>query len=262
METIQQAMKRTELAFEAGLPGENKRRKIIVVTIGVLVLCCWALLALYSIVGGKQNDLSFAPEVVYMPQAPAPEAGSGPSFYQSPRRGTLMYKPAASYQRSAVSYTPAPKAQMGSTSYRVHQTSKATVHSYGGGGLSGGGNTGAIIRRSSNSNNNYAYAGGSLGGGVSYATLAYSGAIYVPTKHNAVTEVGSLEASDVTSQKIGVIRRAKMDFPGDENPDPGANPEPPVPVGDMPLAMLALLAAGYALRVALRRKEECTGIAG
>ena len=42
METIQQGMKRTELAFQAGLPQENKRRKIIVVTIGVLVLCGWA----------------------------------------------------------------------------------------------------------------------------------------------------------------------------------------------------------------------------
>lgn len=262
METIQQGMKRTELAFEAGLPGENKRRKIIVVTIGVLVLCCWALLALYSIVGGKQNDLSFAPEVVYMPQAPAPEAGSGPSFYQAPRRGTLMYKPAASYRHS-VSYTPAPKAQMGSTSYRVHQTSKATVHSYGGGGISGGGNTGAIIRRSSSYNNNYAYAGGNLGGGVNYAALAYSGAIYVPTTRNAVTEVGSLEASDFSAQKMSVVRRPKTDngLP-DPNPDPFPSEEPPVPLGDLPLAMLALLAAGYALRVALRRKEESTGIAG
>lgn len=258
METIQQGMKRTELAFEAGLPGESKRRKIIVVTIGVIVLCGWALLALYAIVGGKQNDLSFAPEVVYMPQAPAPEAGSGPSFYQSPRRGTLMYKPAASYRHS-VSYTPAPKAQMGSTSYRVHQTSKATVHSYGGGGLSGGGNTGAIIRRSSNNT-------GAGGGGVNYAALAYSGAIYVPTTRNAVTSVGSLEASDFSAQKMSVVRRPKTsggegEWP-EEPEDPAPDPEPPVPVGDMPLAMLALLAAGYALRVALRRKEESTGIAG
>ena len=93
METIQQAMKRTELAFQAGLPQENKRRKIIVVTIGILVLCGWSLLALYSIVGDRKNDLSFAPEVVYVPQAPAPAAGSGPSFYQSPRRGTLIIIP-------------------------------------------------------------------------------------------------------------------------------------------------------------------------
>ena len=61
METIQQGMKRTELAFQAGLPQENKRRKVIVVTLCVLVLCGWALLVLYSIVGGMKNDLSFAP---------------------------------------------------------------------------------------------------------------------------------------------------------------------------------------------------------
>ncbi len=249
METIQQTMKRTELAFQAGLPQENKRRKIIVVTIGVVVLCGWALLALYSIVGDRKNDLSFAPEVVYVPQAPAPAAGSGPSFYQSPRRSTLMNRPAVSYQHSAVSYTPMPKAQMGSTSYRVHQTSSATVHSYGGGGTGSGGNGGSYVRHNSNN-------GG--GGGVNYAALSYSGAIYVPTKSNAVTAVGADEASDFSAQKMSVVRRAKADdngLPG-YNPEPFPNDEPPVPVGDMPLAMLLLLAAAYAFRVALRRKAE------
>ena len=248
METIQQAMKRTELAFQAGLPQENKRRKIIVVTIGVLVLSGWALLALYSIVGGRQNSLNLAPEVVYVPQAPAPAVGSGPSFYQSPRRITLMNRPAVSYQHSTTNYTPAPKAAMGSTSFRVHQTSSAAVHSYGGGGT-GGGNAGAIIHRSS-------------GSGVNYAALNYSGAIYVPTKRNAVTAVGANEASDFSAQKMSVVRRAKADSgPGEgEYPvvpeDPAPDPEPPVPLGDMPLVLLLLLAAAYALSVALHRKAE------
>ncbi|MBO6074204.1 MAG: hypothetical protein J6P74_03595 [Paludibacteraceae bacterium] len=243
-------MKRTELAFQAGLPQENKRRKIIVVTIGVLVLSGWALLALYSIVGGRKNNLSFAPEMVYVPQAPAPAVGSGPSFYQSPRRGSLMYKPSAvSYQHSTTNYTPAPKAAMGSTSFRVHQTSSAAVHSYGGGGT-GGGNAGAIIHRSS-------------GSGVNYAALSYSGAIYVPTKRNAVTAVGANEASDFSAQKMSVIRRrAKADAdPGEgEYPgvpeDPAPDPEPPVPVGDMPIVMLVLIVAAYALRITRRRKAE------
>lgn len=249
METIQQAMKRTELAFQAGLPQENKRRKIIVVTIGVLVLSGWALLALYSIVGGRKNDLSFAPEVVYVPQAPAPAVGSGPLFYQSPRRITLMNRPAVSYQHSTTNYTPAPKAAMGSTSFRVHQTSSAAVHSYGGGGT-GGGNAGAIIHRSS-------------GSGVNYAALSYSGAIYVPTKRNAVTAVGANEASDFSAQKMSVVRRrAKADAdPGEgEYPgvpeDPAPDPEPPVPVGDMPIVMLVLIVAAYALRITRRRKAE------
>lgn len=246
METIQQAMKRTELAFQAGLPQENKRRKIIVVTIGVLVLCGWALLALYSIVGGRQNSLNLAPEVVYVPQAPAPAVGSGPSFYQSPRRSTLMNRSAVSYQHSTTNYTPAPKAAMGSTSFRVHQTSSAAVHSYGGGGT-GGGNAGSIIHRSS-------------GSGVNYAALSYSGAIYVPTKRNAVTAVGANEASDFSAQKMSVVRRAKADNGEGEYPvvpeDPAPDPEPPVPLGDMPLVLLLLLAAAYALRVALRRKAE------
>ena len=243
-------MKRTELVFQAGLPQENKRRKIIVVTIGVLVLSGWALLALYSIVGGRQNSLNLAPEVVYVPQAPAPAAGSGPSFYQSPRRGTLMYKPAVSYQHSAVSNTPMPKAQMGSTSYRVHQTNSATVHSYGGGGTGSAGNGGSYVRHNSSN--------GGGGGGVNYAALSYSGAIYVPTKSNSVTAVGADEASDFSAQKMSVVRRAKADdngLPG-YNPEPFPNDEPPVPVGDMPLVLLLLFAAAYALSVALRRKAE------
>jgi len=248
METIQQTMKRTQRAFEAGLPQEDrKRRKIVVITLGVILLCSWALLALYIIVGGRSSSLDFAPEVVYVPKAPAPVAGSGPSFYQSPRRSVapMTYRSSA----SAVSYiTPAPKAQMGSTSYRVHQTSNATVHSYGGGGT-GSGNTGAIIRHNSNNNGN--------SGGVNYAALAYSGAIYVPTQRNNVTDVGADEAGDVSAQKMAVVRRAKAGgFPG-QNPDPFPSEDPPVPLGDMPLALLALLAAAYALRVTRRRKAEC-----
>ncbi len=244
METIQQTMKRTELAFEAGLQKEDrKRRKIVIITLGVLLMCGWALLALYAVIGGKQSNLAYAPEAVYVPQTSAPVTGNSPSFYHSPRRGTLMYKQSAvSYQHS-VNNTPVPKAAMSSTSYRVHQTSSATVHSYGGGGTSGGGSTSTYSRRSS-------------GSGVSYAALAYSGAIYVPTKHNAVTAVGASEASDVSAQKMSVVRRAKAEFPPEENDDPGANPDPPVPLGDMPLTLLALLAAAYALRVALRRKAE------
>ena len=59
---------------------------------------------------------------------------------------------------------------------------------------------------------------------------------------------------------MAVARRAKAEFPPEENDDPGANPDPPVPLGDMPLTLLALLAAAYTLRVALRRKVEITTI--
>lgn len=248
METIQQGLKRTELAFEAGMPQDSKRKKIIVVTIGVLVLCGWALLALYSIAGGN-SDLNFAPEIVYVPQAPAPAAGGSTSFYQPARRSVapMAYKSVGSYHPSAVSYSPAPKAAMSSTSYRVHQTSSATVHSYGGGGT-GGGNTGAIIRHNN------------AGSGVNYAALSYSGAIYVPTRHSAVTAVGANEASDFSAQKMSVIRRAKAENGEGEWPDtpedPAPDPEQPEPIGDIPFALILLLATAYALRIAQRRKAE------
>ena len=240
METIQQTMKRTQLAFETGLPTENKRRKIIVVTIGIVVLCGWALLALYSLVGGRQNELNFALEVVYVPQAPAPATGSGPSFYTGSRRsGTLMYKPSAvSYQHSSANYAPAPKATMGSTSFRVHQTSSATVHFYGAGGT-GGVSSATYKRRSANNS----------GGGINYTAIAYSGSIYVPTAHNAVTAVGASSAGNVVASRMGAPRRLKMDNGEGEWPeepeDPAPDPEPPVPAGNVPWVLMALLATGY-----------------
>ena len=209
----------------------TSRRKRLLVTLLIITVCClWSLLALYAIIGGRQDSSVYAPQVVYTaPVAPAP--GRGPSFYTgSHRSGTLMYRHAA----PAATYTPAPKPAMGSTSMRVHQTSNATVHSYGGGGT-GSGSAPVINNTVKN-------------GGVSYAAYAYSGAIYIPTAHNAVTAVGASEAEDVSAQKLGAPRRAKMDggFPS-VNPDPDPNEEPPVPMGDTPWLLMALLVAGYIL---------------
>lgn len=80
------------------------------------------------------------------------------------------------------------------------------------------------------------------------------------TDHVAYMSSGSHLASDggtfVTTYDAGGPRYVR---PGDHE-QPYVDPE--APVGDMPLAMMAMLVAGYALRVRLRRKEESTGIAG
>lgn len=232
----------------------TKRKKVVISVIAVVVCCTWALLALYSVVGGKQDSSVYAPQGAYMTQpAPAPAVGSGASFYTgSHRPASLMHRSAA----PAVTYTVTPHAAtMRSTSSaqvpRVYLTSNASMHSYGGSG-SGGATSATYSHRSSNN------SGG--GSGVSYATYAYTGSIYVPAKSNAVTAVGASEAADLAAQKFGAPRRAKMDgypvAPGDPMPD-----EPEGPIGDAPWLLIALLAAAYALRVALRRKEESTGIA-
>ena len=210
----------------------TSRRKRLFVTVLIITVCClWSLLALYAIIGGRQTSYDYAPEVVYSrPASPAPS--SGPAFYTgSHRTGTLMFR----HTTPSATYTPAPKPAMGSTSMHVHQTSNASVHSYGGGGVAGGHS--AYYRSNYSANNN---------SGVNYAAYTYSGAIYVPTAHNAVTAVGASEAEDVAAQKLGAPRRAKMDggFP-QVNPDPDPNEEPPVPVGNIPWMLMALIIAGY-----------------
>lgn len=234
----------------------TKRKKVVISVIAVAVCCTWALLALYSVLGGKQDSSVYAPQGVYMTQpVPAPAVGSGASFY------TGSHRPASFMHRSgapAVTHTVTPHASaMHSTSSaqvpRVYLTSKATVHSYGGSG-SGGASYATYSHRSSNNS-----GGGSGVSGVSYATYAYTGSIYVPAKSNAVTAVGASEAADLAAQKFGAPRRIKNDLPV-VNPDPEPNPEEPVPVGASPWLLIALLVAAYTFRVALRKKNEdlCT----
>ena len=233
----------------------TKRKKIFVTIIAIAVCCTWALLALYSVIGSKQDNSVYAPQGVYRTQqAPAPAAGSGASFYTGSRRSaSLMYRNAA----PATTYTVTPHAPaMRSTSSaapaaRVYQTSNASVHSFGSGGT-GGASAATYSRRSSNN------SGGGISG-VSYTTYAYAGSIYVPSKHEAVTAVGASEVEDVAAQRLGAPRRAKYELP-DPNPDPEPSTEEPTPVGTTPWLMMLILAAAYALRVALRKKnnELCT----
>ena len=216
----------------------SKRKRLLIISLVAIVCCLWSLLALYAIMGGKEDNSIYAPNVVYTAPVAPVSAGSGASFYTGSRRsGTLMYR------HSAPTYTQAPAATMRSTSAapvaRVYQTSNATVRFYGGGGTGGAVNT-YSSRQSS-------------GSGVSYAAYAYSGSIYVPTQHNAVTAVGANEAEDVAAQKMGAPKRIKMDggFPS-VNPDPEPNEEPPVPAGDLPWLMMLVLAGAYAARIARR----------
>ena len=223
----------------------SKRKRLFIITLMVIVCCLWSLLALYAILGGKEDNSIYAPNVVYTAPAAPVSSGSSPAFYSGSRRsGSLMY------HHSAPTYTQAPATTMRSTSSapvaRVYQTSNATVRSYGGGGTGGAVNT--FSRRQNN------------GSGVSYAAYNYSGVIYLPTRSNAVTAVGAKEAANVAAQKMGAPRRIRMDNGEGEYPvvpeDPAPDPEPPVPAGDLPWLMMLLLAGAYALRIALRRKAN------
>lgn len=220
----------------------TKRKNLFVVILVITVCCLWSMLALYAIVGGKTEESVYAPQVVYVAPTTPATTSSGPAFYTGSRRsGTLRYH----HPAPAVSYTPAPKATMGSTSMRVHQTSNASVHSYGGGGTGGAGNV-SFKRRSANNS----------GGGITYTAIAYRGSIYVPTAHNAVTPVGASSAENVVATKMGAPQRLRMSNGGGGWPvepgDPAPDPEPPVPAGNIPWVLMALLVAGY---ICLKKKK-------
>ncbi len=137
-------------------------------------------------------------------------------------------------------YSDMPKAKMGSTSMRLHETSSANVHSIG----SGSGNGRGIAMTSGNNN-----ARG-------IQNLAYSGVIYMPIAFNAVTEVGASNANEMAS----TIASAKS-----ENSLAGRRKLPGheeewwlTPVGDVAWPLMILLAAAYATMRGVRkvRREE------
>ena len=226
----------------------SQRKRNWIIAAALAIGCTWGMLVFYSIVDRNQDDLTVAPKASYAPQTPAPAAIGSSAFYQAPRYNAPTHRRVITHRPSAFGYTPAPNAAMGSTSsataMRVHQTSSATLQSYGGGGSGGGAST--YSRRSRESTS----------GGINYTAIAYSGAIYVPTRHDALTAVGAAEAENVAARKIGAPKRIKMgegEWPV-EPEDPAPDPERPVPVGDIPMALMAILAAAYALRVVLHRK--------
>ena len=224
----------------------NKQRKKVILGFGVVFGGLWLLLVIYLLTGNKQTIPS-VPAAQVTVHAPSPVAiGSTPAatFRSSRRVAPLIHHSAATPSWSYVQS--APKATMGSTSMRIHQTSSATLQSIGGAGGSGGG----IYTTS---------GGGNSGKGIRYTAVAYTGAIYIPTKHNSVSEVGASTANEVTttsSVRAGVQRRAKMDdgLPGyNEDPVPD---EVETPVGDVAWGWMILLAAGYASMRGVRRVRQ------
>lgn len=227
---------------------QNKQRKKVILGFGVIFVGLWLTLLCYLLTGDKQAIPS-APAAQVTVHAPSPVAmGSSPTatFRSSRRAAPLIHHGAATPSWSYVQS--APKATMGSTSMRIHQTSSATLQSIGGAGGGGG---------------IYTTSGGSSSGkGIRYTAVAYTGTIYIPTKHNSVTEVGASTANDVTttsSVRAGVQRRAKMEdgvLPGyNEDPEPD---EIETPVGDVAWGLMILLVAGYATMRGVRRvrREE------
>lgn len=218
---------------------KNKRKKIVI-GLGVVFGGLWLLLVFYLLTGNKEP----IPTAHITVHAPSPVAtGSTPTttFHSSRRAAPLIHHSAATSSWSYVS--PTPRATMSSTSVHIHQTSSATLQSIGGAGGNGGGYSSSVGHKSGKSTPSI--------------TAGFSGAIYLPTVHNAVTEVGAGQANEVTtasSVRMGSPRRMTMDeFP--EYPEDPVPDETETPVGDVAWGWMMLLTIAWCVRVRLSKRQ-------
>lgn len=216
-----------------------QQRKKLIIGFGVVFTGLWLLLVFYWLTGNKEP----IPTAYITVHAPSPVAtGSMPTAtFRSSRRATQLNRQTASMPQW--SYLPnAPKAMMSSTSVHIHQTSSATVHSIGGAGGNGGG---------------YTTGGHKSGKSTPSITTGFSGAIYLPTAHNAVTEVGARQANEVStasSALMGSPRRMTMDeFP--EYPEDPVPDEIETPIGDVAWGWMLLLTIAWCVRVRLSKRQ-------
>ena len=216
-----------------------QQRKKLIIGFGVVFTGLWLLMVFYWLTDNKEP----IPSAHVTIHAPSPVAtGSMPTAtFRSSRRATQLNRQTASMPQW--SYLPnAPKAMMESTSMHVHQISSATVHSIGGAGGNGGG---------------YTTGGSTKGKGMPAIAAAYSGSIYIPTTHNAITEVGARQANEVStasSVSMGSPRRMTMDeFP--EYPEDPVPDEIETPIGDVAWGWMLLLTIAWCVRVRLSKRQ-------
>lgn len=217
----------------------SQRNKALIIGAGVIVAGLWVLLVMYLLRESRNAINEIQPGAVAVSSAPTFSSSPSASFSSPRSNAPLLHHNIPSTPLVYRSVTP--NQSMGSTSsFKIHQTSDATSQSVG------GGSSAPVIAMTSSS---------SSGKGIHTSTASYSGAIYLPLANNAITAVGAANADEIVNQKMGVIRRAKMD--GDdgyaqdrEDPIPD---EVITPLGDITWALMALLAAVYAFFCYRRR---------
>lgn len=217
------------------------RHKHILIGVGVLVAGLWVLLVMYLLKESRNATTEIQPGAVAVTSAPTFNSNSTVTLSGSrPSATSLLHHKVSSTPMVYRSVTP--NQSMSSTStFHIHQTSSATPHSVGGGGS---GSTGVLATTSSSSSR-----------GIQSTTASYSGVIYIPLATNAITAVGATTAEEVVNQKMGIIRRAKMDDYPDDREDPVPD-EVVTPVGDVVWPLMALLAAVYAFFCYRRRRAR------
>lgn len=219
------------------------RNKKIVIGAGIIFAGLWVLLVMYVIAQGNKNNPIAQPGVVAVHPG-APGLSSSPAATYHPTRSSSLLRPPMTVPQTTFHSVGTPKASMSSTSMRLHETSNVSAQNVGSGGNGGG------IATTSGGRRNGAR-------GISYAALAYSGAIYIPTPNNAVTAVGATRADDVSSHKMSVVKRRNEEGLPGYNPDPTPDPEEEeTPIGDVAWGLMVLLATAYAYHLSRRNKPQ------
>ena len=216
----------------------GKRNKHFVITVAVITGGLWLALVMYVMMDDHHVHVTTQPGAVTV-HAPSPVAtvGSSSAHFRHSTPLLLQYSGSSSPQWSL----PLPTPMSGTSTMRIHQTSDAAVHSIG-----GGGNGSGIATTNGHS---------SQGRGVTYTSVAYSGAIYVPVVSNSITPVGALEAGDISQQKLGAPQRRVRTTEDGEYPEDRPDPvEDETPIGDVAWPLMVLLTIGWCVRVRLRRQ--------
>lgn len=215
-----------------------QKHKYLAIAISIVVGGLWIALVMYTLSLGK-TKVPVNPGVAAVSSAHQSFGTNTPT----PSFKTLSSAPWSLMNHSAAvtpEATAHPQATMGSTSFRLHQTSSATAHVVG----SGTGSAGqGVIATTSSSNKGISYSGISAGGNM----LAISSSL-------ALAAPGASNANEIATTTISERKAAPGPRKVNSDPfDPFLDP-----LGDVAWGLMILLAAAYATMRGVRRvrREE------
>ncbi len=212
-----------------------QKHKYLAIAISIVVGGLWIALVMYTFSSGK-TKVPVNPGVTAVSSAHQSFGTNTPT----PSFKTLSSAPWSLTNHSAAvtpEATTHPQATMGSTSYRLHQTSSATAHVVGSGTGSAG--QGAIATTSGTNK------------GISYSGISYGGNMLAISSSMALAAPGASRANELANvvteapKSIGPRKVDKDPF------DPFLDP-----VGDVAWGLMILLAVAYATMRGVRRVRQ------
>lgn len=213
-----------------------QKHKYLAIAISIVVGGLWIALVMYTFSSGK-TKVPVNPGVTAVSSAHQSFGTNMPT----PSFKTLSSAPWSLTNHSAAvtpEATARPQATMGSTSYRLHQTSSATAHVVG----SGTGNAGqGAIATTSGTNK-----------GISYSGISYGGNMLAISSSMALAAPGATHANEIASTTTSGPSAAPEARRVNSNPH-GPFPDP---LGDVAWGLMILLAAAYATMRGVRRARR------